>query len=205
MPTPCSACATRNLSCIVSPTESSRCLECVRRGLSRCDVLGITPRQLSHIISQHDAVEAELELAETQAEAAAENARRIREQIEAEAEAANEKVRRLRKQKKMWLEKMSRAISRGLNTVEELEELERQEIADKATFPAPDSSFDWSSIPPDWLIQDSAGAGVGPVGDLDPHALPGFPLAPLAGSPRCSPPLAVQGSSDGTPLTSQDS
>lgn len=44
MPTPYSAYATRNLSYIVSPTESSRYLKYIRRGLSRYDVLGITPR-----------------------------------------------------------------------------------------------------------------------------------------------------------------
>ena len=34
---------------------------------------------------------------------------------------------RLRKQKKLWFEKMIKAISRGINSVEELERVEREE------------------------------------------------------------------------------
>ena len=41
--------------------------------------------------------------------------------------AVEERVLRLRKQKKMWFEKMMRAISRGIDIVEELERVEREE------------------------------------------------------------------------------
>lgn len=37
------------------------------------------------------------------------------------------KIQRLRKQKKMWFEKMLRAVSRGIDNVEELERVEKEE------------------------------------------------------------------------------
>jgi septal ring factor EnvC (AmiA/AmiB activator) len=99
----CSACSSRGIpSCEVSPIDSSRCSECVRLKRSRCDVLGVTPAQLRKIADQHAKLESELE-------------------------AMEEKVLRLRKQKKMWFEKMMRAVSRGIDSVEELERVEREE------------------------------------------------------------------------------
>ncbi|KAF5009660.1 hypothetical protein FDECE_4137 [Fusarium decemcellulare] len=105
---PCSSCAKRGLtSCQVSPTDSSRCSECVRLNLPRCDVVEVSPAQLRHIAVQHQKLEEELERAE-------------------------EKVLRLRKQKKLWFEKMMRAVSRGLDTVEELERVEKEEAEKEA-------------------------------------------------------------------------
>ena len=49
------------------------------------------------------------------------------EAAEAELAASMAKVNRLRQQKRMWFEKMKRAISRGVDTVEELERVEREE------------------------------------------------------------------------------
>ncbi|KAM3564193.1 hypothetical protein ARSEF4850_001971, partial [Beauveria asiatica] len=99
----CTACEGRGITrCQVSPSDSSRCVECVRLNLSRCDVQGVTPAQLRNIASQHIKLERELEEAE-------------------------EKVLRLRKQKKLWFEKMMRAVTRGIDNVEELERVEREE------------------------------------------------------------------------------
>lgn len=116
---PCSACKAHNRVCEASPDDSSACLECVRRHESFCDAQGVSPQQLQRIASQHDKAESELE------------------QAEALAEAANAKVRRLRKQKRMWLEKMSRAIARGIDDIEELERVEAEEAAAAAAASAP--------------------------------------------------------------------
>ena len=43
------------------------------------------------------------------------------------------KVMRLRKQKKLWFEKMMRAVSRGIDNVEELEKVEKEEAAREAS------------------------------------------------------------------------
>lgn len=106
----CSACQSQGIqSCQVSPLDSSRCAECVRLNLSRCDVLGVSASQLRKIAAQHSKLESELEAAE-------EERRRM-----------DARVERLRKQKKMWFEKMMRAVSRGIDSVEELERVEREE------------------------------------------------------------------------------
>ncbi|KAH9225993.1 hypothetical protein K456DRAFT_59059 [Colletotrichum gloeosporioides 23] len=44
-----------------------------------------------------------------------------------ELQAAEEKVLRLRKQKKIWFEKMMHAVRCGIDSVEELEQVEREE------------------------------------------------------------------------------
>jgi hypothetical protein len=96
----CSSCEVRGISvCQVSDRDSSRCAECVRLGRAKCDVQGISSKELLGIAAQHQKLEAELEEAEN-------------------------KVFRLRKQKKLWLEKMMRAVRRGISSVEELEKVE---------------------------------------------------------------------------------
>jgi pyruvate/2-oxoglutarate dehydrogenase complex dihydrolipoamide acyltransferase (E2) component len=104
----------------------------VRRKQGNCDVLGPSPEQLRKIAAQHLASERDLEQAEAEAEAANARVRRVRQQAEAEAEAANARVRRLRKQKKLWFEKMMRAVSRGIDSVEELERVEKEEAEREA-------------------------------------------------------------------------
>lgn len=114
----CSACLRRGAkTCEVSDSDSSRCSECVDRKLAHCDVLGVTPAQLRHIATQHQKLENELE----------------------EMEA---KVTRLRKQKKLWFEKMMRAVSRGIDNVEDLERVEKEEAdreAARRAIATPDS------------------------------------------------------------------
>jgi hypothetical protein len=106
---PCTFCQSRGLeSCQVSPNDSSRCAECVRLNRSSCDVAGVSTSQLRRIATQHQKLEEELERAE-------------------------EKVLRLRKQKKLWFEKMIRAVSRGIDTVEELERVEKEEAEREAS------------------------------------------------------------------------
>ena len=57
---------------------------------------------------------------------------------------AEERVLRLRKQKRAWFEKMMRAVSRGIDSVEELERVEREEAESLAAARAPELS----SLPP---------------------------------------------------------
>lgn len=153
MPT-CSYCEGKGYdSCEVSPSDSSRCAECVRLGRSRCDVLGVGAAELRNIATQHQKLEDELQ-------------------------AAEEKVLRLRKQKKMWFEKMMRAVRRGIDSVEELERVEKEEAeaeqrrqeearphsADFHHFP---SEFvgDWDTVYPDVALSPSL---LAELGLLDP-------------------------------------
>ncbi|KAK8007035.1 hypothetical protein PG989_001025 [Apiospora arundinis] len=54
------------------------------------------------------------------------------EEVEERRREMDAKVQRLRKQKKLWFEKMMRAVQRGLNSVEELECVEREEAKEEA-------------------------------------------------------------------------
>ena len=121
----------RNLaSCIVSDANSSYCAECVHRKQGNCDVLGPSPEQLRKIAAQYLASKRDLKKAE------------------AEAEAANARVRRLRQQKKLWFEKMMRAVSRSINNIEDLERIKKEEANREASHWAiamPDSGLRQSS------------------------------------------------------------
>jgi hypothetical protein len=155
---PCSACEARGLeSCDVSKLDSSRCTECVRLKRASCDVLGVSPSQLRSIASRH-------------------------QELEDELLAAEERVLRLRKQKKLWFEKMMRAISRGIDSVEELERVEREEaeaLAKSNAQPDPPPS---SATPP--LLNDDfvpLWNTVYPEVQLEPALMSDFGL--LSGSP----------------------
>jgi len=187
MQAPCSSCKALGLVCRVSPSESSACSECVRRHESFCDAQGVTPQQLQRIAAQHDEVESELERAEEL------------------AEAANAKVRRLRKQKKLWFEKMKRAIARGIDTVEELERVEREEAEALAVRESSGCAPSAPATPPlldaDFVPLWDA---VYPEVQLEPVLMSHFGL--LVGSPSfVEDPLflAGQGSSGGTPEASR--
>jgi hypothetical protein len=105
----CSSCEARGLrDCQVSEKDSSRCSECVRLKRAKCDVLGPSPADLAKMGSQLSALEEELD-------------------------SALAKVERLRRQKKMWFEKMMRAVRRGITSVEELERVEKEEADREAT------------------------------------------------------------------------
>src|SRR3954471_5785669 len=93
----CSFCDSRGIeTCEVSVQDSSRCAECVRQQRSKCDVLELNnSKDLLHISTQH-------------------------QKLEDEIEELEEKLLRLRKQKRMWREKMPRAIRRGLRNLDEL-------------------------------------------------------------------------------------
>lgn len=139
----CSYCDSRDLVCRLAETDSSRCSSCINSNQANCDVRGLSPEQLNRVAAQHRKLELELEAAEE------------------EADLVNARLRRLRKQKRMWYEKMMKAVSRGIDNLEELERLEAEEsrataeaqslgVGDAvewsaAGFPDPvDPNFDWS-------------------------------------------------------------
>lgn len=133
---------------------------------------------------------------EAEAERAELDARIARERAIMEA-----KINRLRRQKKMWFEKMARAISRGIDTVEELERVEREEAealaaagasADPPGAPSTPPCFD-DDFAPLWNT-------VCPEVPLEPSLMAEFGL--IGGDPSF---LAGQGSSGGTPSASQGS
>ncbi|KAH9432000.1 hypothetical protein MCOR02_006705 [Pyricularia oryzae] len=142
----CSACESQGIArCAVSPRDSSRCVECVRLGRSRCDVMGVSREQLHRIAAQHSKLESELE-------------------------AAEEKVLRLRKQKKMWFEKMMRAVRRGIDSLEELDRVEREEAKQeerrRSAEVLPEMSLE-SLLPDSNFVWDSTF----PMGPLNPSLL----------------------------------
>ncbi|KAI6609947.1 hypothetical protein MCOR14_012004, partial [Pyricularia oryzae] len=89
---------------------------------------------------------------------------RLKSELEAAEEArraADLKVERLRKQKKLWFERMMRAVSRGIDNLEELDRVEREEaeqekrrrsaeVLPKISLESllPDSNFVWDSTFP---------------------------------------------------------
>lgn len=143
----CSYCEGRNLVCRLSETDSSRCSSCINSNQANCDVRGLSPEQLNRVAAQYRKLELELEAAEEEAEVV--------------INQANAKLRRLRKQKRMWYEKMMKAVSRGVDNLEELERLEAEEsrataeaqslgVGDAVEWSAAgfpdtvDPNFDWS-------------------------------------------------------------
>jgi len=108
MPT-CSSCEISKTPCIASEEDSSRCYECVLKKRGNCDMHGLSPAQMQKIAAQHNLAEAALDEAEE------------------ELERATAKVRRLRKQRRLWAEKMARAVRRGIDTIDELDRVEREE------------------------------------------------------------------------------
>jgi hypothetical protein len=126
MDSACTSCERSGHQCLASESDSSRCARCVQRQLSNCDMKGLSPQQLRRVAAHHARFETELIASE-----------------EKLLEMQN-KVLRLRKQKKLWSEKMVRAIARGIDNVEELERVEREELEREAA-QRPEASS--SSVP----------------------------------------------------------
>ena len=109
----------------MSKEDSTRCTECVKDNKSLCDARPLSAAQLRKIASLHARFEDELEAAEER-----------RKAVDAEIE-------RIRKQKRLWLEKMTRAVARGIDDLEELDRVEREEreaeAARQAVLSAPNS------------------------------------------------------------------
>ena len=110
MPSPCTNCSSASYECIVSLSESQCCAKCINLGRSDCDVLGLSRNQLLCIAYHHSSLEAQLELAEE------------------EADRASDEVRRLRKEKLLWFRRMEQAIRRGLEMSKSLKLVRRKKI-----------------------------------------------------------------------------
>jgi hypothetical protein len=106
---PCSSCIRSHRPCIVS-TESTRCSFCVRLNLKGCDVKGPTADGWAKLKSEEARLEAEEEKAALQ-----------------EHEAFTRRMR-LRKQQKSLRERGSDMLQRGLNTLDELNIYEVEQI-----------------------------------------------------------------------------
>lgn len=150
-------------SCKVSLEDSSRCEKCVVDQQGLCDVNGLSAAQIDRVVRNHIDAETELEKAEE------------------EVERAQAKVRRLRKQKKLWAERVSRMLVRGLKSLEELDELEARERAEetqeqKGVEPSgenvPTTSPGWPDLGSpdefDWDALTSGASGV--VGEISSEA-----------------------------------
>jgi hypothetical protein len=133
----CTVCERSGRTCVASPSDSSRCAECVRQQRGNCDIFGPSDAQLRNVATQFRASEHALDQAEEEAE-----------QIRLQLVASEAKIRRLRKQRRMWADKVSRMVHRGLSSLEELDSVEAQEAQGQAVVvataaPAPDFAIDW--------------------------------------------------------------
>ena len=117
----CLSCEKAKSECLASEDDSSRCTRCVRYQLSNCDMKGLSPQQLRRVAAHHTRFEAEL----------VESEEKLLE-LQNIAQQQQNKVLRLRRQKKLWFEKMMRAVARGIDDVEELERIEREEAEREA-------------------------------------------------------------------------
>ncbi|KAH9431999.1 hypothetical protein MCOR02_006704 [Pyricularia oryzae] len=143
--------------------------------------MGISREQLHRLAAQHSKLDADVEAQEL----------RLLER-EQELAAERQKLLRLRSQKKMWFEKMMRAVRRGIDNLEELDRVEREEAEQEErrrsaeVLPEvslesllPDSNFVWDSTFPmgplnpslldemNALAQHSVGSSGGVVSNPD--------------------------------------
>ncbi|KAK2731616.1 hypothetical protein CKAH01_19058 [Colletotrichum kahawae] len=112
-----------------------------------------------------------------------------------ELQAAEEKVLRLRKQKKIWFEKMMRAVRRGIDSVEELERVEREEAEaeqhqrEEARPPSASSCYlpadfvgDWDTVYPNMALSPSLLAEFGLLNSMPAVMEQGSPEVSSGGS-----------------------
>lgn len=173
----------RSLSCEMSLSDSSRYVAYINGNQSLCDAQGVTIQQLRYIASQYSKLEAEIEEAE--------NKRTI----------LDTKINYLCLQKKIQFEKMTRAISRRIDTIEELEHVECEEVEAAAASEASANPSITSDTPP--CLSPSfipLQNDIYPEVPLEPSLLAEFGLLP--GSPSS---IASLGSSSGNPIFSQGS
>ncbi|EAQ87656.1 hypothetical protein CHGG_04275 [Chaetomium globosum CBS 148.51] len=158
---PCTWCATQNLTCRMLP-KVKRCSACVQRGRS-CDGSGVPISQLDRIMQEQRRIEREERDTEESLEA---TQRKLEEEQRALTEHLS-RLRRLRQQKKFLVDRGADMVARGLSTLDDLEEAERQEALAATGAPSsegvpnsfvdPSSGFDWSLGNPLAGVDPSAG------------------------------------------------
>lgn len=137
---PCTACEKRGLRC-VKHEGSLRCSDCVRRGLSRCDVGGPAPGDWVSL----DQAKEKLDLEEEAAEA--EHERLVMQSLA--------KIKRIRIQKKFLRDREKEMMRRGLASLDELdaaEEKERGEEERRDSFAASSAAANEPSYPMDEFL-----------------------------------------------------
>ncbi|KAK4170592.1 hypothetical protein QBC36DRAFT_341594 [Triangularia setosa] len=192
---PCTRCFTLDLSCFLAQ-GSTRCSECVRLKIP-CDGTDV-----GSALARNLEVQQELEKEE--------------EELENQLSSLAARLARIKRTRRSLRDRETQLFNRGM--MEEEAQLLAFSPPGPSTQTAPsvphvapppehDSFFDWTSVPPGWPDQDFANGSAAFAGGTAPdsHLTPGLPPDPVADPSRCSPPLVVQGSSDGTPPTSQGS
>jgi hypothetical protein len=163
---PCSSCARRGSSCLVSDSDSSRCSECVRRKVGDCDIYGPSHNQLRKLASTQICLEADLEAASDEVEKA--------QQL---LVAAHGRFRRVQAQKRLWSAKVARAVERGLDDLEELEALEHREEEENRSSEAAAATVDTAAAS---ALPETAAAAVSsaavPAGESCPRSLVLLPV-----------------------------
>lgn len=111
---PCSGCVKYGRSCVVLGEKSQRCGECVRRGISSCDVRGIPLGNWSALCKEEARLRGEHEAAFAVA-------------MEAMARAD-----RLKRMAQRLAERRSEMMSRNISSLDELDAAEEQERREEA-------------------------------------------------------------------------
>ena len=124
----CSHCSRQGTKCVVSG-DSRRCSECVTRN-ARCDYAGPSVQDWVKLQREEDRLVAAGAVAEEQAMAAhrlADEAHRSIVRAHRSADEAISRMRRIRLQQKLLKERGGEMLRRGLATLDELDEVEREE------------------------------------------------------------------------------
>jgi hypothetical protein len=144
----CKYCVKRNLSCRLSSLDR-RCTNCVRFGCRKCEPEEIPlpdfsklDAEMARIEKEEEEAEAKLRVEETIAEEALTRARRLRERME---KLRNSRKRLQRKEKELF--------SKGLSSLEELEDLEA--ISSDAFLQHPEAAEFLPAIDWDAMLQGS--------------------------------------------------
>jgi hypothetical protein len=114
---PCTACEKKGFRCVKLSEGASRCAECIRRGLSRCDAGGPVPSDWVSLDRAKETLEREEEEAQ--------------EEHERLVASGLAKIRRIRAQRRFLRDREREMLRRGLASLDELDEVEEKEKKDR--------------------------------------------------------------------------
>ncbi|TPX15098.1 uncharacterized protein E0L32_012439, partial [Thyridium curvatum] len=118
---PCSWCFDHSLPCQMME-GTKRCAECTRRGRS-CDGTGVPVGSLSRVSAEWKRLKRQEEVGEETIESIFERQRALQKEFD----EASARLSRIRKQKRNAHERLQKMVARGLQNLDELEEMERKE------------------------------------------------------------------------------
>ncbi|EXK78895.1 hypothetical protein FOQG_16451 [Fusarium oxysporum f. sp. raphani 54005] len=138
---PCFNCEKRGLSCLVSPMSSGRCDSCIKADYS-CDSEGFSVAAARKVAKE----QRRLEEAEAKVEGEFMLLQAESTRIHNEMNAKLAQITRLRRQRRQVESKGLDMLRRGLNTIDELEQAEKDENAAFEQAISEGTFHDWSAI-----------------------------------------------------------